>query len=32
MVGEMLGDWDMMKRRLREGVEFMRFLNLRSAA
>lgn len=31
MVGEMLGDWDMMKRRLREGAEFFRFLSLRSA-
>ncbi|MDR3404199.1 MAG: hopanoid biosynthesis associated radical SAM protein HpnJ [Chthoniobacter sp.] len=32
MVGEMLGDWDMMKRRLREGAEFFRFLSLRSAS
>ena len=31
MVGEMLGDWDMMKRRLREGAEFFRFLSMRSA-
>ena len=31
MVGEMLGDWDMTKRRLREGAEFFRFLSLRSA-
>lgn len=31
MVGEMLLDWDMMKRRLREGAEFFRFLRLRSA-
>ncbi|HSI12022.1 MAG TPA: hopanoid biosynthesis associated radical SAM protein HpnJ [Chthoniobacter sp.] len=31
MVREMLGDWDMMKRRLREGAEFFRFLRLRSA-
>jgi hopanoid biosynthesis associated radical SAM protein HpnJ len=31
MLGEMLGDWDMMKRRLREGAEFFRFLSLRSA-
>ena len=31
MIGEMLGDWDMMKRRLREGAEFFRFLRLRSA-
>ena len=26
---EMLRSWDMMKRRLREGVEFMHFLNAR---
>jgi hopanoid biosynthesis associated radical SAM protein HpnJ len=26
IVGEMLASWDMMKRRLREGVEFFRFL------
>jgi hopanoid biosynthesis associated radical SAM protein HpnJ len=26
IVREMLGNWDMMKRRLREGVEFFRFL------
>jgi lysophospholipase L1-like esterase len=31
MVGEMLGDWDVMKRRLREGAEFFKFLRLRSA-
>jgi hopanoid biosynthesis associated radical SAM protein HpnJ len=31
MLGEMLGDWDVMKRRLREGAEFFRFLSLRSA-
>ena len=31
MVGEMLGDLEVMKRRLREGVEFFRFLRLRSA-
>lgn len=31
MLGEMLRDWDMMKRRLREGAEFFRFLSLRSA-
>ena len=31
MVGEMLGDWDMMKRRLREGVEFFRFLRAHEA-
>ncbi|MGE5515774.1 MAG: hopanoid biosynthesis associated radical SAM protein HpnJ [Bacteroidota bacterium] len=30
--GEMLGDWDMAKRRLREGVEFLSFLNRRRAA
>ena len=27
IVREMLGSWEMMKRRLREGVEFFRFLN-----
>jgi hypothetical protein len=27
----MIRDWDVMKRRLREGVEFFRFLRLRSA-
>ena len=26
IVREMLGSWDMMQRRLREGVEFFRFL------
>jgi hypothetical protein len=26
IVREMLASWDMMKRRLREGVEFFRFL------
>ena len=26
IVREMLGSWQMMKRRLREGVEFFRFL------
>ena len=31
MVGEMIGDWETMKRRLREGAEFLRFLRLRSA-
>jgi hopanoid biosynthesis associated radical SAM protein HpnJ len=31
IVGEMLGDWDVMKRRLREGAEFLKFLRLRSA-
>ena len=31
MVGEMLGDWEVMKRRLREGVDFFKFLRLRSA-
>ena len=30
MLGEMLGDFDIMKRRLREGAEFFRFLSLRS--
>jgi hopanoid biosynthesis associated radical SAM protein HpnJ len=32
MLGEMLLDFDMLKRRLREGEEFLRFLRLRSAA
>lgn len=32
MLREMLGDWNVMKRRLREGVDFVRFLRLRSAA
>jgi hopanoid biosynthesis associated radical SAM protein HpnJ len=31
MLREMIGDWDMTKRRLREGAEFFRFLSLRSA-
>lgn len=31
IVGEMLGDWGVMKRRLREGAEFLKFLRLRSA-
>ncbi len=30
MLGEMLGDFSVMKRRLREGAEFFRFLSLRS--
>ena len=29
IVGEMLMSWDMLKRRLREGVEFMHFLRTR---
>jgi hypothetical protein len=29
ITSEMLTDWEMMKRRLREGVEFMKFLNKR---
>ncbi|HLO76571.1 MAG TPA: radical SAM protein, partial [Magnetospirillum sp.] len=29
---EMMGDWDMAKRRLREGVEFLSFLHRRRAA
>ena len=32
MLGEMLLDFDMLKRRLREGEEFLRFLRLHSAA
>jgi len=32
MVGEMVRDWDMMKRRLREGVEFFSFLHNRKKA
>jgi hopanoid biosynthesis associated radical SAM protein HpnJ len=31
IVREMLGSWDMMKRRLREGVEFFRFLRAHEA-
>jgi len=31
IVGEMLGSWDMMKRRLREGVGFFRFLRAHAA-
>lgn len=30
--GEMLGDWDMAKRRLREGMEFLSFLHRRRTA
>ena len=30
--GEMLRDWNMMKRRLREGVEFFDFLRRRKEA
>ena len=32
IVGTMLTDWKVMKRRLREGVEFFRFLRMRSAS
>jgi len=32
IVGEMVRDWDMMKRRLREGVEFFDFLRKRKEA
>lgn len=32
IVGEMVRDWDMMKRRLREGVEFFSFLRHRKEA
>jgi hypothetical protein len=32
IVGEMLRDWGMMKRRLREGVEFFDFLRRRKEA
>jgi hopanoid biosynthesis associated radical SAM protein HpnJ len=32
IVNEMVRDWDMMKRRLREGVEFFSFLRQRKAA
>jgi len=31
LTGEMLTSWDLTKRRLREGVEFFRFLNSRAA-
>jgi radical SAM superfamily enzyme YgiQ (UPF0313 family) len=30
MLGDMLSDFDVMKRRLREGVEFLKFLRLRA--
>ncbi|TAN56102.1 MAG: hopanoid biosynthesis associated radical SAM protein HpnJ [Magnetospirillum sp.] len=32
ILGEMISDWDMMKRRLREGVEFFQFLRTRDRA
>ena len=32
ILGEMFSDWDMMKRRLREGVEFFHFLRTRDSA
>ncbi len=32
IVGEMMRDWDMLKRRLREGVEFFEFLRRRKEA
>jgi radical SAM superfamily enzyme YgiQ (UPF0313 family) len=32
ILGEMFSDWDMMKRRLREGVEFFQFLRTRDRA
>ena len=32
ILGEMCSDWDMMKRRLREGVEFFQFLRTRDRA
>ena len=32
IMGEMIRDWDMMKRRLREGVEFFEFLRKRKQA
>jgi len=32
ILGEMVSDWDMMKRRLREGVEFFQFLRTRNDA
>ena len=32
ILGEMVRDWDMMKRRLREGVEFFDFLRRRKEA
>ena len=31
MLGEMIADFSVMKRRLREGAEFLRFLNLRNS-
>ncbi len=31
LAGEMLSSWDMTKRRLREGVEFFRFLHAHEA-
>jgi hypothetical protein len=31
MLAEMMGSWDMTKRRLREGVEFFRFLRAHEA-
>ena len=31
LVGEMLTSWDLTKRRLREGVEFFRFLRAHAA-
>jgi hypothetical protein len=31
MTTEMVKSWEMMKRRLREGVEFFRFLHAREA-
>jgi hypothetical protein len=31
MTSEMVKSWEMMKRRLREGVEFYRFLHAREA-
>jgi hypothetical protein len=31
MTSEMVRSWEMMKRRLREGVEFFRFLHAREA-
>ncbi len=32
ILGEMVSDWDMMKRRLREGIEFFQFLRTRDRA
>jgi hypothetical protein len=31
LVGEMMTSWDLTKRRLREGVEFFRFLRAHAA-